>query len=187
MLEALDEHAEEQDLVVISDLDEIPKRRALQLVRVCHGYTVPLFMLGHLQYYGLHLEFCQRWHQGPKLVLRDQLYLSVTPTRIRRLNPDASSAVMANASWHLSFFVGANFTADGTVDIEPIERKLRSFAHAEHNHAEMLDAGRLRACIAEDRDLMDHIFGERMQGLVRLDASACVEGRIPALVLQFPA
>ena len=109
------EAARDEDIVLISDVDEIPKRAAVLLLRVCKGYKVPAFLAADMHYYGFHLAFADAWMQGPKVVLRSMLRGPVGATMIRRVLPLGSHGRIFNSSaWHCSYFVRLSDGSAGT-------------------------------------------------------------------------
>lgn len=79
--------ARPDDMVLISDVDEIPRRWSVQLLRVCRGYWVPALMAADMHYYGFQAAFPGPWMQGPKIVTRRMLHGGVGPAMVRRVLP----------------------------------------------------------------------------------------------------
>ncbi len=163
------EAASDEDIVLISDADEIPKRAAVLLLRVCQGYVVPAFLAAHMHYYGFHLAFADAWMQGPKVALRKMLHASVGATLIRRVLPLAPTGHMFNSSaWHCSYFVRQS---DGSC--LPLLKKFTTFSHTEFLGTNISDLGYIERMVRQGRDLFEEHHGIRLGGLSRSHAANC--------------
>jgi hypothetical protein len=133
--------ASPDDLVVISDADEIP--RASTLATVVNGNRAPVRLLTSLRYYHLDLE-----------VLHEPVYQPVV-VRYRDLASPQQARVagypgVGDGGWHASFLGG----------VEAIRRKLASYAHSEHE-ALAGQPAEIAACIQQGRDLFGRGFTMR--------------------------
>ena len=165
--------ARDTDLVIISDAGEIPKRSALLLLRVCQGYTAPVFMEAGMHYYGFHLGFAEPWVQGPKVAAVFQISAAsgVKPTMVRHMMPVRPHGwMMAASAWHCSYFVRV---ADGSS--EPLQAKLLSFAHTEWLGTNVTQLSYIEKMVSEERDLFEEHYGRRTGGLSRKAGCSCVE------------
>lgn len=109
------------DLIIISDLDEIPDTRILSDIK--NGiYTVAdintLDM--DLYYYNLNTKLPIIWDKCKILSYRKYKDLNVLCNDIRFINAPS----ILNAGWHLSYFGDSKF----------IQNKINNFGHQEYNH-----------------------------------------------------
>jgi beta-1,4-mannosyl-glycoprotein beta-1,4-N-acetylglucosaminyltransferase len=140
--------ASPDDLVVVSDADEIPRASTLAAI----GNQTPVRLLTSLRYYFLDLEVLHEKVHQPVVVRYGDL---TSPQQART----AGYPGVPDGGWHASFLGG----------VETIQRKLRSYAHSEHAHlADQPEE--IGACIREGRDLFGRGF--RMQPTQDLPESA---------------
>jgi hypothetical protein len=133
--------ARPDDLVVISDVDEIP--RPSTLAAVANGDRVPVRLLTSLRYYHLDLEVLHEKVHQPVVVRYGDL---ASPQQARV----AEYPGVPGGGWHASFLGG----------VEAIQRKLRSYAHSEHE-ALADQPTEIAACIQQGRDLFGRGFTMR--------------------------
>lgn len=120
-----------EDILIISDADEIPKASAVRAFTKEMGLaTLPM----SLHYYFLNYRGglgpnCSHWREA-KIVSADKLFRGMTPCQIRYTDaPNVMEPGDTSAGWHFSYMGG----------ITRIQEKIRSFAHAEYNKPEFLD------------------------------------------------
>eukprot|EP00053_Salpingoeca_punica_P020463 m.211643 g.211643 ORF g.211643 m.211643 type:complete len:350 (-) comp18677_c0_seq1:286-1335(-) len=113
--------ADSQDLVIVSDLDEIPRAMVIAQLKRCQGYTLPVEL--HMQAFAydfgcpLMQGFFRQWRKA-KVVRRNQLHevcngpwdgmecvAELRKNQNLRLGFFHSPTSIANAGWHLSFFL----------------------------------------------------------------------------------
>lgn len=178
--------AQAEDLVIISDLDEIPRERSLRLLRVCQGYSSLLEMRASYHFYGFYTKFAQSWHLGPKVVTRDSLHGVFDPEMLRHTFPDEKVqgsllGVLEDSAWHCSYFIDP---LDGSADVVVV--KLKSFAHTEWSHDNFTAADRIMTFVKNGTD----IFGEyenmkgRGGGLLKVPHEGCTRETLPWLVWE---
>ena len=145
--------AEEDDLILVSDCDEIPDPHAIELLRSCDGWdtTGPVrFYIRHYQWkFSFQFQTLKphpqlatvEWLAGARA--RGQLqhlrYASSMPSHLR----------LHNAWWHLSFFA----------DAEGVMRKMQAYAHHQdfaqsgiYNSSDDAAVARMRDAIANGSD-----------------------------------
>ena len=152
--------ARPQDIVLLSDLDEIPCPEAVaQLEDLLHGETKGVRFEMAFYYYFLNFKNYSSpvWRQGTFAarcdIFEDKGYLSqpkcgrfmpesenhgATMQRLRFM-PNACATCLPNAGWHFSYLGG----------IEAIEKKLKSFSHSEYS---AIPRSVLEECIRRGRD-----------------------------------
>jgi beta-1,4-mannosyl-glycoprotein beta-1,4-N-acetylglucosaminyltransferase len=131
--------ADDDDLVLISDLDEIPNPRVFKKKWVEPG-PVALSMLLHYYYLNCQSAGAERWWNGT-VVCTGRQFKQTTPQQLRN-NRDSYKSV-ENGGWHFSYLGG----------VEKIKNKIRSFAHTEFNREEYLDDAQIQKALEEGRDI----------------------------------
>lgn len=157
---------DEDDYVIISDCDEVPRADLLAQIKR-HGFNIfvepdnkkYLFNLGPFavdeyrfedevfgllqEYYYYNLECLHLdsiWWQSRILPYRRLLEFG-QPEIVRRL--DIEKQYYGHAGWHFSYFGGS----------DRIAKKIRSFSHQEYNTPEYLDTNNIQAAIRNRKDL----------------------------------
>ncbi len=152
----------DEDLIIISDVDEIPNLSNINLNKVekCEVFFQKLF------YYKFNLlnTDCLNW-QGSKILKKKYL---TTPQEIRNLSYKKSRfwqikrklknpKVILNGGWHFSYIMSPN----------DIFLKINSFGHSELN-SEMIDVNKIEKRINNCED----VFGRNIKfKKIHLDAS----------------
>jgi hypothetical protein len=123
------------DLVILSDVDEIPNPRAVQQAASRpSGEILSLDM--RFFYYGFNWEHPTRWDRAR--IVRAKLLDFVSPQELRSCPyPDAA---LAHGGWHLSYFYKRKEI------VEQIKSKARSFSHREYSTDKYLDDHYLEFC-----------------------------------------
>jgi len=127
----LDEFKDD-DIVMVSDVDEIPNRYALRLpsnVKMC-SYNMIAF-----QYNFNYIQELEPWY-GTVITTRE-LLMRVSPQKLRDMRWSVSH--YKNAGWHLSSFGDENFIAN----------KIYNFSHCYDKGAEDLDEKKFKKLIDE--------------------------------------
>lgn len=124
------------DIVIISDVDEIPRRSDLQYV--INGMSnVNVYTMGLRAYfYALNVR---AEHEHDIKVVRWSYLQGVTPQEVRKSPPHIKKG---NAGWHFSY-VG---------DLDFIMNKLDSYSHTEFKH---LKIGDIESALADQRTFWD--------------------------------
>jgi len=107
--------ANDEDLVIVSDLDEIPKPESI-LEFIPDKMVVAALKMNHYTYY-LNCQQCIQCWEMARLTTFEYLK-TTTPNRLRQ---DGFKTIMLNAGWHLSWMGG----------IDRIMDKFFSYAHTE--------------------------------------------------------
>lgn len=132
--------AEPTDLIIISDVDEIPNPAVVAAVLAesgdadLAGKVIGLRM--RMFYYSLNWEYETYWDSS-RIVTLDTLR-ALGATQVREGRPHR---VIEGAGWHFSYL------ARGAERRERLQLKARSFAHAEYDTPEYLDAAYLDYCL----------------------------------------
>jgi beta-1,4-mannosyl-glycoprotein beta-1,4-N-acetylglucosaminyltransferase len=131
----------DDDILIVSDLDEIPDPR---VIRMCNINNVDILSLEmHLYYYNLHTKVKEKWYHA-KLVSIGRLNkskYSIDEVRFVKCN------YIPNSGWHLSYFG----------DVKFIQNKLKNFAHQEFNTDAINDMDIISNKIKTHTNLFDDV------------------------------
>mmetsp|Transcript_15437 Transcript_15437/g.51794 ORF Transcript_15437/g.51794 Transcript_15437/m.51794 type:complete len:272 (-) Transcript_15437:199-1014(-) len=168
--------ADGEDLLIVSDTDEIPRRSTIRALSWCDGFRSPLQLRSAFFYYSLEHRWTERldvgyrpfqWKQ-PRAILVSQLaFPRLTVNHLRYDPADEASNnmdVILDASWHLSFFGG----------VDRIKTKIEAYAHQENNVAELKSTEHLINSTKQGQDLFRRgaVHGELMKNLEPYDLPA---------------
>lgn len=137
-LKAAATFAEDEDLVIISDLDEIPDPDVLK--KTASPEPVVLSMLFHYYFFNCQNTGHERWWNG-SIVTTGRHFKTTTPQLLRDKRNELKR--IKKAGWHFSYLGG----------IEKIKEKIRSFAHTEFNKEEYLDDENILKAITRGEDI----------------------------------
>jgi beta-1,4-mannosyl-glycoprotein beta-1,4-N-acetylglucosaminyltransferase len=131
---------EETDMVLLSDLDEIPSPAAIKKAMQVNK-PVAFSLLFH--YYFLNCQNAGegRWWKGCIAATAKQ-FKDISPQGLRDKRDSYSS--LSQAGWHFSFLGGA----------EKIKQKLLAFAHTEYNKDEYTHEEHIEDAIAKGEDIL---------------------------------
>ncbi|ANH82280.1 hypothetical protein A8C56_16125 [Niabella ginsenosidivorans] len=138
-LHAIAPQLNKDDLVILSDLDEIPAPSILDN-RNAPETPVVLSMLFHYYYLNCQQTGASKWWKG-SILSSGEYFQKHTPQSLRDQRIGLSA--IKKGGWHFSFLGG----------MEKIKYKLESFAHTEFNKPEYLDEKHIRSALQEGRDL----------------------------------
>lgn len=149
--------AKPDDIIIVSDIDEIVDRR---IVPFMYDSIGPARLLMKFYYYYFNCRVLKNeWFFAAFCRFRD--YQSAQVLRIGD-NNGYHKQVMTNAGWHFSYLVSP----------EDIPRKLEAFAHAEYDADCYKDVDHIKRCIDEGTDILKR---PHMKFAIEpLDAPECV-------------
>jgi beta-1,4-mannosyl-glycoprotein beta-1,4-N-acetylglucosaminyltransferase len=108
------------DLIIISDVDEIPDPNTLsELKKTNYEFTMRVLDMD-FYYYNLNCKLKQEWLVAKILSYKTYKYLNLSCNDIRCIS---SFPKISNGGWHLSYFGNNEF----------IQRKLDAFSHQDLN------------------------------------------------------
>lgn len=123
------------DVILISDADEIPRPNAITAFIDSPGIKV---LEQNLYYYFLNCRCASRnWLRGTRMLRYQDL---TTPQEIREHKGDKT---VTDAGWHFSYLGGVDRIID----------KLESFSHTEYNDVSFKNRARLRRLISLGQDI----------------------------------
>lgn len=128
------------DIVLISDLDEIPKPSAIAKAK---KQTVPIsFKMASFNYFmNCYMRKSQNTWRGTCAV-NGSYFLQNSPQKIR--DDKATFERFRNAGWHFSYLGG----------IDKIRLKLQSFAHTEYNKPAFTSIEAINAALTAGKDVL---------------------------------
>ena len=130
---------EGNDLIMITDVDEIPGPRTL--TRIKSGGMIPFSILRmDLYYYNLCTRFETKWYH-PKIISYQEYTRCGKSCSELRLT--ATSEVIQDGGWHLSYFGSPLF----------IQNKTKAFSHQEFNNEENTDLSVIQQRIQKGTDI----------------------------------
>lgn len=134
-------NAKDSDLILIGDIDEIPKPEKIKLVKYSQK---PTCFEQDFYYYFLNCLSSEKWRKGTKGIYKKFL---TTPQEIRHVDYN-NSHLLKDAGWHFSYLGGR----------EQIVKKIDSFSHQELNNIEITNFKRLKFNIDNNLDIFDRPY-----------------------------
>ncbi len=130
---------DDDDLVLVSDLDEIPDPVILKKIKPGNS-PLALSMLFHYYFLNCQNTGNERWWNGT-IASTGKQFKATTPQELRDKRNDLP--VIKKAGWHFSYLGG----------LEKIKQKIRSFAHTEFNKDEFLDDKNILEAMEQGKDI----------------------------------
>ena len=131
-----------EDIIIISDLDEIPDSNTLLSIINDKGINGVYSLEQDLYYYNLNCKIHSKWYH-PKILNYGNY--NNDPQSIRDWGPNVNGH-FEKGGWHLSYFG----------DVEFIKNKIRNFAHQEFNNDFILNDERITKQIKNCGSLFDN-------------------------------
>ena len=143
ILEVLkNENATDNDIIIISDLDEIASVEAIKQYKKNPNGIVGLSLKFYNGYLNLFNETETPWLKARILSYKDfNITKPLSPTDVRFAR---MSYIIKNAGWHFSYMGG----------VERIMEKLREFAHQEFNNDYYVNKERIEECLKNNTDIL---------------------------------
>jgi beta-1,4-mannosyl-glycoprotein beta-1,4-N-acetylglucosaminyltransferase len=138
------------DVIMISDLDEIPDPCTLDKVKKGDIIVDINILLMDLYYYNLNSKMKEKWALCKIISYKKYKELNLTCNDIR----NTPCPVILNGGWHLSYFGDKHF----------IKNKINTFSHQELNTDNFTDELKIEERINNSKDLYDRDVGlERIE------------------------
>ena len=134
------------DIIIISDLDEIPSKQKLSFIKSCDFKVVAPVALEQASFH-LNCNFLELERWVGSVVVTKELVDSHEPQIFRDLRKRISC--FTDAGWSFSSFGG----------VERVREKIESFCHEEYNKEKFKNETHLKTCIETGRD----IFGREVK------------------------
>ncbi|KAF2859263.1 glycosyltransferase family 17 protein [Piedraia hortae CBS 480.64] len=149
------EEAQEGDVLVISDIDEVPKPQTLQILRNC-AFPDRLTLRSHFYYYSFQfIHIGEQWAH-PQATVFHGLNGTILPKDLR--NGEASGlaglftwwykADLWNSAWHCSSCFAT---------LREMKTKMQSFSHVGWNTAQNRDSGTILERVRSGKDLFGRV------------------------------
>jgi len=139
IIKTLKEYCNDEDVVIISDLDEIPRADLIRKHRNTDGIKV--FEQKLYTFYFNYLNITEPdWKRGTRLLKFKEIG-DKTLTDIRM----AKGKYIKNAGWHFTYLGG----------FEMVKYKIQSFAHQEYNNEYYMNDKRLMSLILDGMDIFE--------------------------------
>lgn len=132
---------EKQDVITITDLDEIPDPNILASIKKGNIIVDINALEIDVYYYNLNAKFHTKWTLGKILTFKKYKDLNMVISDIRNIN----CSVIKNSGWHLSYFGDANF----------IKNKIENFSHQEFNNYKYTELSKIEERVKTFSDLYD--------------------------------
>ena len=130
---------EDNDIIIISDADEIINPKTLQEYDISFGYCS---LIQRLFYYKLNCEIMVPWDKAR--IMPYSFIKNKYPSDVRcDLDREVNGSIQ-NAGWHFSYLYST---------AELVSDKIQSFCHAELNTADIIDVKRINTLIQNGQDL----------------------------------
>lgn len=142
--------AKDDDIVIISDADEIPRREAVEQYKPEMGITA---LIMDLYYYYVNCLYAKQVWSMPKILTYGMLKNS-TPDLIRK---EGYRSMIQNGGWHFSYLGG----------VGAIQEKIQSFSHTEFNTAQFNN----ETYITEKIKNFEYLWGDKKLTTVEIDNS----------------
>ena len=137
------------DVIIISDVDEIPDPRILNNIK-SGNIQIDINKLSmHLYYYNLNTKLSDKWDLPKILSYKKYKELNATCSIIR----NTESSEILNGGWHLSYFGDKHF----------IQNKIKNFSHQEYNNPYFTDLSTIEEKVNNSRDLYDRYNIEKTE------------------------
>lgn len=151
----------EDDVAIVSDVDEIPNPKLFESVLrfLGEGDSRVARLEQSMFMYNLRNKQMIPWHRP--YIAKVKTILQQTPSWLRSRDekhiyhnfttrpngnyPEIHSQLFIDGGWHLSYFMNAN----------QIVNKIESFGHTEYNSAKIKDLARIQKCIDDEIDVFD--------------------------------
>ena len=113
----------DEDIIIVSDLDEIPDFHLLLCVKHNTFIINNIYSLEQdIYYYNLNTKFMDKWYSSKILSYKKYKELNLSFQDIRHFNGNINK--ISQGGWHLSYFGDKHF----------IQNKIQNFGHQEYNN-----------------------------------------------------
>lgn len=135
---------EDSDIIMISDLDEIPNPDILSILKNNDiQLTIASFEMD-FYYYNLNSKLVNKWYYSKIISYKTYKELNISFDNIRFYQCNS----IKNGGWHLSYFGDSKF----------IKNKIEMFSHQEYNNINYTDEEKIEERIKNSNDLFDRPY-----------------------------
>lgn len=132
----------DDDIVIISDLDEIPDPNTLQLIKEKKIQITLNALNQDLYYYNLNCKVQTLWTHAK--ILKYSIYKTYNACDDIRF---ANAGIIENGGWHLSYFGDSEF----------ISNKIKNFAHQEYNNDAYTNIQKIQEKLNKGEGIYSHV------------------------------
>jgi len=149
IIKTLKKHCNPDDVILISDLDEIPKAELVEKYKNTDGTKI--FEQALFTFYFNYLNATEPvWNKGTRLLkFKDIGDKTLTDVRF------AEGKQIKNAGWHFTYLGG----------LEMVKYKIKSFAHQEYNNEYYMNENRLKKLIFDGIDIFERGYKYKIVNL----------------------
>jgi len=149
----------DDDIIIISDVDEIPNSDAIELIKKNDTDTPFTMFIMDMYYFNITTKDKTQWFEGTRLLpygmFRDEFESDSQRIRFtfsdmfRVNNPEIKMKtrpgvrIIENGGWHFSYFGDERF----------IQNKLLNASHQEYNKPHITDLNKIKKCVEERKDI----------------------------------
>jgi beta-1,4-mannosyl-glycoprotein beta-1,4-N-acetylglucosaminyltransferase len=147
----------DDDIIIISDLDEIPDPNKLTKIKI-NEINITLNALEmDFYYYNLNSKKQGKTHIAKILLYKYfidmiQKNLNCGDIRLNNICVNQNEYIIQNGGWHLSYFGDAHF----------IKNKLENFSHQEYNNNEYANVEKIEKRVTSGVDLFERPYNENI-------------------------
>lgn len=136
---------EKGDVLLVSDIDEIPRPDTISLLRNC-AFPRRVTLRSDFYYYSFQWQHRGEQWPHPQATYYDGSDMTIKPEKLRSGAQESPYFELYNAAWHCSSCMA---TLSDLVD------KITSFSHKAYNHPHMLNRARLLQTVRNGLDLFE--------------------------------
>lgn len=129
----------EMDVIIISDLDEIPDPNTLDKIKSGEVLVDINCLQMDLYYYNLNTKYADKWSLCKVLTFKKYKELNLSCSVIRNM----ACLTILNGGWHLSYFGDKHF----------VQNKIQNFSHQEYNNTQYTELCTIEERINNSKDL----------------------------------
>lgn len=127
----------DDDIIIISDVDEIPDKNTLREIKEKENFKIGFFNQD-LYYYNLTCKFNGKWKASK--ICTYEYYKNINLPQVIR---NTGGEKIEKGGWHFSYFGDVNF----------IKNKIENFSHQEYNNSEFTNINHIENMILNGKDL----------------------------------
>jgi len=148
----------DDDIIIISDLDEIPDPYTLQKIKNNEIIITINALNMDFYYYNLNTKIETLWLFGKILLYKYYIHIikinnfTCSDVRLKNICINQNDYIIQNGGWHLSYFGDAHF----------IKNKLENFAHQEYNNNEYANVEKIEKRVRGGVDLFERPYYENI-------------------------
>jgi beta-1,4-mannosyl-glycoprotein beta-1,4-N-acetylglucosaminyltransferase len=148
----------DDDIIIISDLDEIPDPYTLQKIKNNEIIVTINALNMDFYYYNLNTKIETLWLFGKILLYKYYIHIikmnnfTCSDVRLKNICINQNDYIIQNGGWHLSYFGDVYF----------IKNKLENFAHQEYNNNEYANVEKIEKRVRGGVDLFERPYYENI-------------------------